>query len=109
MMVNPVLFPEPRSTMNWASRSVLGERIWTDRHKAEIPDQSRRSRVPNVTYAFQIFGLAVLAYGLVALRLLDVVIGMVITQCAKAWYLDRIVLLFEDMKRSRPEYAMWEY
>jgi hypothetical protein len=109
MMVNPVLFPEPRSTMNWASRSVLGERIWTDRNKAGIPDQFRRSRVPNVTYGFQIFGLAVLAYGLVALRLLDVVTGTVIMQCAKAWYLDRMVLLFEDMKGSRPEYAMWDY
>ena len=109
MMVNPRLFPRPRSTRNWASRAVFGERIWADRNKAEIPEQFRQSRVPNVTYAFQLFGLAVLAYGLVELRLLDVVTGLVIVQCAKAWFCDRMVLLFEDMKGRRPEYANWEY
>jgi hypothetical protein len=65
--------------------------------------------VPNVTYAVQIFGLAVLVYGLVELRLLDVVTGLVIVQCAKAWCLDRMVLLFEDMKGRDPEYAKWEH
>lgn len=109
MMVNPRLFPRPRSTRNWASRAVFGERIWADRNKAEIPEQFRQSRVPNVTYAFQLFGLAVLVYGLVELRLLDVVTGLVIVQCAKAWFCDRMVLLFEDMKGRRPEYANWEY
>jgi len=109
MMVNPLLFPRPRSTRNWASRAVFGERIWADRNKTEIPDQFRQSQVPNVTYVFQIFGLGVLAYGLVALRLLDVITGLVIMQCAKAWCLDRMVLLFEDMKGRRAEYAKWEY
>jgi hypothetical protein len=46
--------------------------------------------VPNVTYAVQIFGLAVLAYGLLELRLLDVVTGLVMVQCAKAWCIDRM-------------------
>jgi uncharacterized membrane protein len=40
---------------------------------------------------------------------LTVVAGIVIIQTAKTWYLDRMVLLFEDMKGSRPEYATWEY
>jgi hypothetical protein len=109
MMVNPLLFPRPGSTRNWASRAVFGERIWVDRNKTEIPEQFARSRVPTVTYAVQIVGLAVLVYGLVELRLLDVVTGLLIVQCAKAWYLDRMVLLFEDMKGRRPEYAAWEY
>jgi len=109
MKVNPLLFPTPGSTRNWASRAVFGERIWADRNKTEIPEQFARSRVPTVTYAVQIFGLAVLVYGLVELRLLDVVTGLVIVQCAKAWCLDRMVLLFDDMKGRRPEYAAWEY
>ena len=45
---------------NWASRAVFGERIWADRNKTEIPAQFGRSRVPGVTYAVQIVGLAVL-------------------------------------------------
>ncbi|HEU4910034.1 MAG TPA: DUF6653 family protein, partial [Propionibacteriaceae bacterium] len=37
MIINPVLFPKPRSTKNWASKGVFGERIWADRTKVELP------------------------------------------------------------------------
>jgi uncharacterized membrane protein len=53
--------------------------------------------------------MAVLAYGLVELDLMAVVAGLVIVQCAKAWFIDRMVLLFEDMKTRNPQYAAWEY
>jgi hypothetical protein len=109
MVVNPLLFPKPASTRNWASKGVFGERIWADRNKVKLPDQFRSSQVPNVTYLFQLVGMAVLAYGLVELDLLAVVTGLVIVQCAKAWFIDRMVLLFEDMKTHNPTYAGWEY
>jgi hypothetical protein len=109
MVVNPLLFPAPASTRNWASKCVFGERIWTDRNKLKVPVQFASTRVTNVTYLFQTVGMAVLAYGLVVLDLLTVVSGIVILQCAKAWYLDRMVLLFDDMKTRHPEYAAWEY
>jgi hypothetical protein len=109
MMVNPLLFRSPRSTRNWASKSVLGERIWADRNNVEIPDQFTSSGVTNVTYAIQTAGLALLVYGLVRLDLLAVICGLVIGQTAKAWYLDRMVLLFDDMKTRHQEYAAWEY
>jgi hypothetical protein len=64
--------------------------------------------VLNATYAIQVVGAAVLAFGLVRLDVVDTIAGLVILQTAKAWYLDRQVLLFEDMK-TRPEYARWEY
>ena len=35
--------------------------------------------------------------------------GLVIVQCAKAWYIDRMVLLFEDMKARDPSTPSWEY
>ena len=35
--------------------------------------------------------------------------GVLITQLAKGWYLDRMVLLFDEMKGRNPEYASWEY
>jgi len=41
--------------------------------------------------------------------LAGVVAGMAIVQCAKAWFIDRAVLLFEDMKARDPAYAAWEY
>jgi hypothetical protein len=48
MVVNPLLFPTPRSTRNWASKAVFGERIWADRNTVELPEQFRTSRVPAV-------------------------------------------------------------
>ncbi len=109
MMVNPLLFPKPASTRNWASKGVFGERIWADRTTVELPEQFRSSAVANVSYLFQMVGMAVLAYGLVELDVVAVVSGLVIVQCAKAWFIDRMVLLFEDMKTRNPEYASWEY
>jgi hypothetical protein len=109
MMVNPLLFPEPRSTRNWTSKSVLGERVWADRDTVELPEQFRASRVPAVAQTIQVVGLAVLAYGLVRYDLLAAVSGTVLCQTAKCWYLDRMVLLYEDMKARRPGYAAWEY
>jgi hypothetical protein len=109
MMVNPLLFPPPRSTRHWTSKGVLGERIWTGRDKVAIPAQFRASGVTNATYAIQVAGMAVLVYGLVRFDLLATVSGLVITQTAKAWFIDRMVLLFEDMKARHAGYAAWEY
>ena len=109
MMVNPLLFPPPRSTRHWASKGVLGERIWTERDKVTIPAQFRASGVTNATYAIQVVGMAVLVYGLVRFDLLATVTGLVIAQTAKAWFIDRMVLLFEDMKTRNAGYAAWEY
>ena len=56
--------------------------------------------------------MALLVYGLVALGpvgLAATITGLVVVQCAKAWCLDRMVLLFEDMKAHNPEYSRWEY
>jgi hypothetical protein len=108
MMVNPLLFPPPRSTRHWTSKGVFGERIWTERDKTELPPQFR-SRVLSVTYAIQVVGMAVLVYGLIRFDLLATVTGLVIAQTAKAWFIDRMVLLFEDMKTRNAGYAAWEY
>jgi len=108
MMVNPLLFKEPRSTRNWASKGVLGERIWAERNTVDIPPQFR-SPVPNVANVYAGLGIGLLTYGLVVLSVIPVVAGIVIANGGKLWYIDRMVLLFEDMKGRRPEHARWEY
>lgn len=108
-VVEPLLFPPPRSTRNWASRGVFGERIWADRNAVELPEQFRSTAVPNTTYAFQFAGLAVLGRGLVVFDLRSVVGGLLLVQCAKAWFIDRMVLLFRTMAERDPQYASWEY
>jgi hypothetical protein len=108
MMVNPLLFPKPRSTRNWASKGVFGERVWSERATVGVPAQFN-PRVLRVTYAVQTVGAVALAYGLVTYDLIATLTGLVILQTAKAWYIDRQVLLYEDMKQRNAGYASWEY
>ena len=108
MVVNPLLFPKPRSTRNWASKAVLGERTWSERRAVPVPPQFSSAPL-TVTYVIQAVGAVVLGYGLVRLDLVATVAGLVVLQTAKAWYLDRQVLLFEEMKTRHAAYAAWEY
>jgi hypothetical protein len=95
MVANPLFFHEPRSTKNWASRGVLGERVWTEGDRATFPSEFL-SKVTGVATTFQIVGLAVVVYGLVTRGPLAAVLGVLITQLAKLWYIDRMMLLFEQ-------------
>ena len=47
----------PKSTRNWASRSVLGERIWVDRDKVELPEQFRSPAASWIANGYSIIGL----------------------------------------------------
>jgi len=108
MWLNPRLFGVPASTRNWASRAVFGERIWLDRQNTQFPDQFT-SRVPNLANAYSCIGLAMLVYGVFALDVWLTIAGIVIVHGGKLWYLDRMVLLFEDMKQRDANVASWEY
>ena len=108
MIVNPRLFPPPRSTRSWASKGVFGERVWAEGDRESFPAQFR-SRVLAVAQGYQVLGMLPLVYGLVALDPIVAACGVAIVQGGKLWYIDRMVLLFEDVKSRRPEYAAWEY
>src|SRR3972149_1513048 len=41
MFFNPVFFCKPKSTKNWASKSVLGGRVWANRKKIEVPSHHK--------------------------------------------------------------------
>ncbi len=108
MVVNPRVFGVPASTRNWASKGVFGERLWTNRHEVPVPEQFR-SRVPDLANLLSSIGVLSLIYGLVVLEVWPVVAGIFVVPLAKLWYIDRMVLLFEDMKHGHPEYARWEH
>src|SRR6478672_2795060 len=40
---------------------------------------------------------------------LSTIAGVLVTSLGKLWYIDRMVLLFEDVKHRNAEYAKWEY
>ena len=105
---NPLLFGVPASTRNWASKAVFGERIWADRKTVSVPVQFR-SRVPHLANVYSSIGMAMLVFGSIVLDVKLVVAGVVVVHGGKLWYLDRMVLLFEDMKQRHPKCASWEY
>jgi hypothetical protein len=109
IFVNPLLFQAPKSTRNWASRAVLGERLWVDRNKLDVPEQFRSRAASLVANAYSTIGLGLLAFGLVELDLLGTVTGILITHGGKAWYMDRVSLLFAEMKGRSDEYAAWDF
>ncbi|MFZ5736703.1 MAG: DUF6653 family protein [Pseudomonadota bacterium] len=104
---NPRAFPPPASTDSWASKAVLGERIWVGLKRDEIPERHRI--VPGVAAGISMCGLPVLTWGLIVLDLAVTLLGMMVVILAKTWFVDRMVWLFEDMKDQNPEYRSWLY
>lgn len=104
---NPRAFPPPRSTDNWASKAVLGERIWVALKSDEVPVQHRI--VPRVASAISAIGTVALVWALYASDALVAILGMLLVITAKTWFVDRMVWLFEDLKDTKPEYRTWLY
>lgn len=105
--LNPRLFSRPRSTDNWASKAVLGERVWLNRDKIAVPERHRRA--PNVLSAVSGVGMPFVLWGLIALDIWPTLLGLALVTLGKLWFLDRMVWLYEDMKDARPEYRSWLY
>lgn len=106
MFVNPVFFPKPRSTRNWASKSVLGERVWMNRKTIPVPTHHRL--MPGILHLVSAAGMILCIWAIVILSPWMAALGVALAYLGKSWYLDRMVWLLEDMK-SRPEYAPWLY
>lgn len=96
MWINPRLFKKPKSTDNWASKSVLGERIWLNRKSVPVPD--RHHRAPNILSAVAGIGFLFVIYGVYFLDIWPVLFGSALVYMGKLWFLDRMVWLYEDMK-----------
>lgn len=104
---NPRAFPPPRSTDNWASKAVLGERVWLNRRAVPIP--ARHRVVPHLLNALAAAGGLLLAYGLIVLDAPATLLGTALAFLGKMWFVDRMVWLFEDMKDADPAYRSWLY
>ena len=105
--LNPRVFARPKSTKNWASKAVLGERVWLNRKQIPIPKHHKRA--VGVLNAINVCGSSLLLYGLVVLDMSATVIGASIVLLGKSWFLDRMVWLFEEMVEDHPTYRQWRY
>jgi hypothetical protein len=96
--VNPRAFPPPRSLDRWASRAVLGERLWTASRKQGTPP--RRRVAPVVLTGINTVGMAVLVRGLVVLDPWMATAGLAVHMAGKNWFLDRMVWHYDDSTRE---------
>jgi hypothetical protein len=105
--INARLFPPPASTRNWASKSVLGERVWINRQQVPIP--IHHQLLPTLLTGLSAVGFIIAAWGLWDLHLPLTLLGTLLIYVGKLWFLDRMVWLYEDMKTATPEYSSWLY
>jgi len=106
MWLNPRVFAAPRSTDNWASRGVLGERVWLNRGKVPVPRHHRTA--PHVLNAITAIGSVFVVWGLIRLAFWPTLLGAALIYCGKLWFLDRMAWLFRDLQDAE-EYRGWLY
>ena len=106
MLLNPRVFSKPRSTTNWASKGVLGERVWINRDRIRVPDHHRTA--PNVLNAIGGTGILFVIWGTYSYEVWPILFGLALVYSGKLWFFDRMVWLLEDMKHV-PEYKDWLY
>ena len=108
LFFNPILFKRPKSTRNWASRAVLGERVFLNRDQVPIPER-------HLTYlhsglnALSAAGLLLAVWAVIEYWAFGAVLGVGLAYLGKSWYLDRMVWLYEDMKGANETYQSWDY
>jgi hypothetical protein len=105
LWLNPRLFPPPGSTANWASKVVLGERIWMNRKAVPVP----HSFLPHLLSTASAAGFLLFIWGLAVLDLAAALSGGIVVVLSKLWFAHRMVRLYDAMKDATPEYRSWLY
>jgi hypothetical protein len=95
---NPRFFNEPKSLDSWASKGVMGERLFLNRESNPIA--KHHVDMANILTVLSVLGVMILAYGLIVLSFWGVVAGMIATILPKVWFVDRMVWIYEDKKRE---------
>ncbi|MBN8290605.1 hypothetical protein JI664_01375 [Rhodobacter sp. NTK016B] len=108
VFLNPIFFPKPRSTRNWASRSVLGERVYLNRDKVDIPD-IHKTPLYGILNAISSIGMLIAIWAIVYYSVWGAVLGVALAYLGKSWYLDRMVWLYDMMKSQSEDYQSWDY
>ena len=104
--LNPRVFPRPGTTHHWASKAVLGERVWLN-HK-QIPIPSHHTRAIRWLNAIMTLASAMIVIGMLLDQASWLLFGTIAVLLGKSWFLDRMVWLFEDMKEHQA-YQDWLY
>jgi len=103
--LNPRIFPPPASTDTWASKAVMGERVWLNR--AQVPIPGHHARTAGILAAIAGLGFIPAVIGAFLNEAVPTLAGGVTALLAKLWFCDRMVWLYEDMKDKNPRYRAW--
>jgi hypothetical protein len=98
LKINPTLFKKPKSLDNWGSKSVLGEKYWSERKQTPVPKHHHALII--ILTILQSIGGITLIVGLWQLDINLTAIGSITVYMAKMWFLDRMVWVFENMKTA---------
>jgi hypothetical protein len=93
--INPHLFPTPEHYRHWASRAVLGERIWMARKEKPVPELHRIA--PHVLTAAAAAGAMLVILGVWRFHTWTTLLGAALVYAGKLWFLDRMVWLQRDV------------
>ena len=98
LIINPTLFKKPKTFDNWGSKSVLGEKFWSERKQKSVP---KYHKIPILILTIlQTLGGIILIIGLWKLAIYFTIIGTIIVYFSKMWFLDRMVWIYEDMNKK---------
>ena len=98
LIINPTLFKKPKNFDNWWSRSVLGEKYWSNRKKNPVPKHHKTPIL--ILTILQSIGGVLLMIGLWKLNISLSIIGIITVYLTKMWFLDRMVWIFEEMNNE---------
>ncbi|TQM43314.1 DUF6653 family protein [Pseudonocardia cypriaca] len=99
-VINPRVFPRPRTFDAWASKAVLGERVWANRKEVPVPERHRVA--PHVLIGVNALGVPFVARGLVVLDPWLVLFGLAVHMSGKTWFMDRMAMLYDDVTAGSP-------
>lgn len=98
LVINPTLFKKPKNFDNRGSKSVLGEKLWSERKQVLVP-KHHKTPILILTLLQTTWGI-ILIIGLWKFDLYLTIIGTIIIYFSKMWFLDRMVWIYQDMSNK---------
>ncbi len=105
MWLNPRLVAPPQTADAWATRAVLGERVFLNRKSVPVPHEfvfigHLTTVIAAVFAGFTAFGFWIGEFWLAFVSWHAAVLS-------KVWFIDRMALLWDRMKDATPRYQAW--